>query len=273
MHLHHFTRAASVILAVLLLSTTALAQWLDCPTPGVPRLPDGKPDLVRARAEDSGWQAGPVRHMVRCRSIVPLRHRAGPGHEGHSPLGRGALHPARARCTDGQPALEVPAGQRSVPRLLQPHAHRPDAGTCRDALRVSQRAAADCLHRRPRCAEDPNPTWFGYSVGRWEGDTLVITSAGFNDQGWLDSSGHPQTETLRLTERLRRRDFGHMDYEITVNNPKVFTRPFTIERERLLSPDTQLLEASVRTSAPRPHVRRYRRQVAPGTSGAARRRV
>ena len=90
--------------------------------------------------------------------------------------------------------------------------------------------------------KDPNPTWFGYSIGRWEGDTLVITSAGFNDQGWLDSSGHPQTESLRLTERLRRRDFGHMDYEITVDDPKVFTRPFTIKRERLLSPDTQLLE-------------------------------
>ena len=90
--------------------------------------------------------------------------------------------------------------------------------------------------------KDPNPTWFGYSIGRWEGDTLVITSAGFNDQGWLDSSGHPQTESLRLTERLRRRDFGHLDYEITVDDPKVFTKPFTIKRERTLSPDTQLLE-------------------------------
>jgi hypothetical protein len=90
--------------------------------------------------------------------------------------------------------------------------------------------------------KDPNPTWLGYSVGKWEGDTLIITSAGFNDRAWLDSAGHPQTESLRLTERLRRRDFGHMDFEITLDDPKVFTRPITIKSERVLAPDTDLLE-------------------------------
>ena len=86
------------------------------------------------------------------------------------------------------------------------------------------------------------PTWLGYSIGRWEGDTLVVTTAGFNDRAWLDSAGHPQTESLRLTERLRRRDFGHMDFEMTIDDPKVFTRPFTVKTERLLAPDTDLLE-------------------------------
>ena len=90
--------------------------------------------------------------------------------------------------------------------------------------------------------KDPNPSWLGYSVGRWEGDTFVITTAGFNDKGWLDSAGHPQTESLRVTERLRRRDFGHMDFEITIDDPKAFTRPFTIKTERLLVADTDLLE-------------------------------
>jgi hypothetical protein len=90
--------------------------------------------------------------------------------------------------------------------------------------------------------KDPNPSWFGYSVGRWEGDTLVVTTAGFNDRGWLDSAGHPQTESLRITERFRRRDFGHMEFEMTIDDPKVFTRPFTIKTERLLAPDTELLE-------------------------------
>ena len=90
--------------------------------------------------------------------------------------------------------------------------------------------------------KDPNPTWLGYSVGRWEGDTLVVTSAGFNDRGWLDSGGHPQTESLRVTERLRRRDFGHMEFDITIDDPKVFTRPFTVKTERVLAPDTELLE-------------------------------
>jgi Domain of unknown function (DUF3471) len=90
--------------------------------------------------------------------------------------------------------------------------------------------------------KDPNPTWLGYSVGRWEGDTLIVTTAGFNDKGWLDSAGHPQSESLRVTERLRRRDFGHMDLEMTIDDPTVFTRPFTVKRERLLAPDTDLLE-------------------------------
>jgi hypothetical protein len=89
---------------------------------------------------------------------------------------------------------------------------------------------------------DPNPTWLGYSVGRWEGDTLVVTTAGFSDKAWLDSSGHPATESLRVTERMRRRDFGHMDLEMTIDDPKVFTRPVIFKRERLLAPDTELLE-------------------------------
>jgi hypothetical protein len=90
--------------------------------------------------------------------------------------------------------------------------------------------------------KDPNPTWLGYSIGRWDGDSFIITSAGFNDRGWLDSAGHPQTESLRVTERMRRRDFGHMDFEITIDDPNVFTRPFTIKTERLLAADTDLLE-------------------------------
>jgi hypothetical protein len=90
--------------------------------------------------------------------------------------------------------------------------------------------------------KDPNPSWLGYSVGRWEGDTLVVTTTGFNDLGWLDSAGHPQTESLRVTERIRRRDFGHMDFEMTIDDPKVFTRPFIVKTERLLAPDTDLLE-------------------------------
>ena len=89
---------------------------------------------------------------------------------------------------------------------------------------------------------DPNPAWFGYSIGHWEGDTLVVTTAGFNDRAWLDSAGHPQTETLRLTERIRRRDFGHMDFEMTLDDPAVFTKPVTIKTQRVLAPDTDILE-------------------------------
>jgi hypothetical protein len=81
----------------------------------------------------------------------------------------------------------------------------------------------------------------------------VVTTAGFNDRAWLDSAGHPQTESLRVTERLRRRDFGHMDFEMTIDDPKVFTRPFTMKMERLLAPDTDLLEDVCENERDREH--------------------
>ena len=90
---------------------------------------------------------------------------------------------------------------------------------------------------------DPNPSWMGYSVGRWEGDTLVVESLGFNDRTWLDSSGHPHTEALRTTERYRRRDFGHLDIEVTLNNPAVYARPWTVALSAELAADTELLES------------------------------
>jgi hypothetical protein len=82
----------------------------------------------------------------------------------------------------------------------------------------------------------------------------VVTTTGFNDSGWLDSAGHPQTESLRITERFRRRDFGRMDFEITIDDPKVFTRPFTIKSERLLAADTDLLEDICENERSRAHM-------------------
>ena len=90
---------------------------------------------------------------------------------------------------------------------------------------------------------DPQPSWLGYSVGKWEGDTLVVDTLGFNDQSWLDAFGHAHSDALRVTERLRRRDFGHLDMQITVDDPKTFTKPFTIKFTELLAPDAELLES------------------------------
>jgi hypothetical protein len=90
--------------------------------------------------------------------------------------------------------------------------------------------------------KDPDPTWMGYSVGRWEGNTLVVDTVGLNDRAWLDGFGHPRSESMHITERYRRRDFGHMDLEIAFNDPKYYTRPFTISTELTLIPDSDLLE-------------------------------
>jgi hypothetical protein len=90
--------------------------------------------------------------------------------------------------------------------------------------------------------DDPLPAWLGYSVGHWERDTLVVNTTGFNDRSWLDFNGHPQTESLRITERFRRRDFGHMELEMVFDDPKVFAWTFSIKGEKILTPDYAILE-------------------------------
>ena len=90
---------------------------------------------------------------------------------------------------------------------------------------------------------DPNPTWMGYSVGHWDGDTLVIDTAGFNDRTWLDLSGRPHTEALHVTERYRRLDTGRMQLQMTFDDPKAYSRPWTITIDGGLVPDSELLEA------------------------------
>ena len=89
---------------------------------------------------------------------------------------------------------------------------------------------------------DPSPTWQGYSVGRWDGDTLVIDTIGFNDRGWLDARGTPHSEDLRVEERFHRRDYGHLDLKITLTDPKTFTQPISFGVTEELLPDTDVLE-------------------------------
>jgi len=231
-----------VALLNLLLSATAAAQWLNYPTSGVPRLPDGKvnlsapaPRTADGKPDLSGvWRgAGPLYRFNIAQDLKP---------EDIQPWAE-ALFLQRVRDSrkDSPLARCLPV---SVPfhnffnltRIVQT-----------PALIVILYESPNSPHRTVftdgrDLPKDPDPTWLGYSIGRWEGDTLVVTTAGFNDQGWLDSAGHPQTESLRVTERLRRRDFGHMDFEMTIDDPSVFTRPFTFKRERVLAPDTDLLE-------------------------------
>jgi hypothetical protein len=91
--------------------------------------------------------------------------------------------------------------------------------------------------------KDPQPTWMGYSVGRWEGDTLVVDSSGFNDQTWLDDGGHPHSEALHVTERFHRRDFGHMDLQLTVDDSKAYTKPWGAALILNFQPDDELMES------------------------------
>jgi len=90
--------------------------------------------------------------------------------------------------------------------------------------------------------DDPTPSWIGYSVGHWEGDTLVVTTKGFRDDIWIDSGGSPLSDKATMTERLHRVNFGTMELEITIDDPKVYTKPFTVKLTDTLEPDTELVD-------------------------------
>jgi hypothetical protein len=91
--------------------------------------------------------------------------------------------------------------------------------------------------------KDPQPSWLGYSVGKWDGDTLVIDTVGFNDLTWLDNAGTPHSDALHVTERFHRRDAGHLDIQITIDDPKTFSKPFTVTAHARRSEGTELTES------------------------------
>jgi hypothetical protein len=93
-----------------------------------------------------------------------------------------------------------------------------------------------------RLPQDPQPAWLGYSVGKWDGDTLVVDTIGFNDLTWLDNAGTPHSESLHVTERFHRRDKGHLDIQITIDDPKTFSHSFTVTEHARLSPNVDLTE-------------------------------
>jgi len=104
--------------------------------------------------------------------------------------------------------------------------------------------------------KDPNPSWLGYSVGRWEANTLVVETVGFNGQAWLDTNkGHPQSEEGKVTERFTRRDFGHLDIGITIEDPKAYVKPWNVKVPAHLLPDSDLIETFCENEKDSPHMR------------------
>ncbi|MEO8259384.1 MAG: hypothetical protein ABI868_18700 [Acidobacteriota bacterium] len=95
---------------------------------------------------------------------------------------------------------------------------------------------------RPLPGNDPQPWWYGYSVGRWDGDTLVVETTGFRDEGWLDVTGSPLTDAAKMTERFRRADYGHLEIQVTVDDPKAYTKPWSVTLNQRVLPDAELIE-------------------------------
>src|SRR5262245_10657932 len=244
--------------------TYAQAQWLNYPDARIPRTKDGKPNLsapaprLNGKPDVSGlWQTErqPASEYNRIipgfTDIQPDTHDVTPNvinvFWGMKPEEE-PLRPEGAALVKYrmQNSLEYPHTQclpGGIPLSLLVFTFKM-IQTPQEIVQLSETADPPRqIHTDGRpLPKDPDPTWMGYSVGRWEGDTLVVETAGLNDRAWLDAVGHPRSESMHITERYRRRDFGHMDLEITFNDPKYYTRPFTLNLALRLMPDSDMLE-------------------------------
>jgi hypothetical protein len=230
-----------IAIAACLVSLPLAAQWLKQPTLGIPRTPDGKPDLTASAP------------------------RAADGHPDLSGLWRVNADSAAYSgniVADLKPADILPAADglykqrledlgKDDPAIYQclPQGPRALFGGMEKILQTPTLIAVlyeDLSYRQVHLdgrelPKDPNPSYMGYSVGHWDRDALVIESTGFNDRTWLDG-GHPHSEALRITERLRRRDFGHLEVEETLYEPTVAAKPWTVTIKFDMMPDTEMLE-------------------------------
>ena len=228
-----------LFLAVLMLfagTIAAAAQWLDRPWPGIPRTADGKPDLTAPapRGPDGQpdltgvWNGPPPVARPTPATLQPwvtdLARRRQQEYYKMRPF---------FRCLPSGPETERSGGWK---RVLQ---------TPTSLAILNDDLTYRVIHMDGRELEaNPAPTsWTGYSVGRWDGDTLVVDSAGFNDKTWVSRYGVSHTEALQITERYRRPDFGHLQVEVTFTDPGAFGKPWGFTVNMALAADTDMLEA------------------------------
>ena len=235
---------AASCLSAFLFTSHVYGQWQGYPTPGIPRTADGKPNLTApsprgpdGKPDISGiWQSTVPRFNVaggmKKGETVPFRPEAE------------ALFKERTvnNSKDDPGARCLPTGLPMRATLATPMkiVQIPGLTLVLYESRTTFRQIFTDLRPLPKSVDWP--AWQGFSIGKWDGDTFVVETSGFNGRAWLDQAGHPSSDELRLTERFRRRDFGHMDLELTIDDPKLYTRPWTISAELVIQTDTELLE-------------------------------
>ena len=223
-------------------SVPLMAQWPNHPTPGVPRTPDGRPDLS-APAPKSADGKPDLSGVWLVRNGSALFYITSDLKPDEIRPWAAALYKQREdnfrKETDGiacrppGPKAGIAVGNFPVKIIQTPN--------LMVMLYEYQTLFRQIFTDGRALPEDPNPTWMGYSVGHWEGDTLVVTTAGYNDRTTLDLAGHPHTEALRVTERYHR-DAGHLDLQVTFEDPKSYTRPWAVPVQFDLVPDGDLIE-------------------------------
>ena len=253
-----YVRLACALAIVVSGGASVRTQWLNSPMAGAPRLPngkinmtgpvprlDGKPDLsgvwqVQAEPRAPGGLFG-LGESPNSRYFRNILSDFPPNDPPLTPFGAelmrmhtepGAFNPTLNCLPDGVPHGDL---------LPEPFKIIHSRGVIVMLYEVETTFRQIFLDGR-KLPSDPSPSWQGYSVGRWDGDTLVIDTAGFNDRGWLDARGTGHSEEMHVEERFRRRDYGHLDLTITLTDPKTFTRPITFSVVEELMPDTDLFE-------------------------------
>jgi hypothetical protein len=238
-------KASMLVIVMIALSAPLEAQWLNQPTQGIPRAADGKPNLSAPapRAADGkpdlSWLWNKISPKYSRNIAADLKP------EEIQPWAQALVEQRKEDL--GREYMNV----RCVP--LGPSYATSADSTGSEMMKIVQTPALililnpDLTYRQifldGRSLEPaPNPNWMGYSVGRWDGDTLVVESFGFNDRTWLDHDGHPHSEALRMTERYRRRNFGNLDVDITFSDPSIYARPWTVSVRAELAADTEMLE-------------------------------
>ena len=240
--------------AIVLASVPLAAQWLHYPTPGMPRRPDGKPNLSApapkmpdGKPDLSGiWASADNKYLQNLAADgieVPFQPWAEKLYKERSEnLGKG--RPSERCLTHGVTDFDALGINWKI--IQTP-------GMIAVLYEAYNHYRQIFLDGRP-LPKPTQPAYLGYSVGRWEGETLVVETTGFNDVGWLDDGGHPQTEALHVTERFRRRDFGHMDLQLTIDDPKAYTKPWGPTLRLNFQPDDELMESICENEKDVPHM-------------------
>jgi hypothetical protein len=256
------------------------AQWPNYPTPGVPKGADGKPDLngpVPRTADGHPDLSGTWTIATRPRPAptdgsipgqLPLSPTPPPAAGGIGlgprPPGISQFFDIGSTLKDGLPftpwAKELRAQRKGENNKDNPDAHCLPLGLMQLHLHPQPRKIIQLpklivilyeaqagvrqifMDGRPLPKDDPQPWWYGYSIGHWDGDTLVVETTGFRDDVWLDVEGSPLTNTGKMTERFRRVNYGNMEIEITVEDPKAYTKPWTVMVKHRVMLDTDLIE-------------------------------
>ena len=273
----------AVVFSVLVLTSSAhvVGQWVTYPTPNVPRLADGQPDLkAPAPRQPDGkpdfigfWQPDRQRECtpdlaLRVRLAQPCKNGEkvttpnGPASApGGLPLQPWAAELAKKRTADlSKDDPHNRCQPDNYPRVYWlPHFTKIFHVAGETLMLNEWNAQFRQIYTDGRkFPEFMHPIYSGYSIGTWEGDALVITTKGFRESEWLDTAGNPITDAATMTERITRPNFGTLNLQITIDDPKAYTKPFTIDMNMKIMIDTQMIEEfclenerdSVRLSAP-----------------------